>query len=152
MTAGRPPIFGKEILKKAKEYLEKLPRGEVIHTVEGLALYLRTSRRVLYDWSRKGEDTEDEEHKPTPEQKEFLHIMEELMTRQAQSLMSKGLKGTFNPMITKLILGKHGYSDKQELMGRDGEAINLGVVLLPQKKNENTLEAPTKAGDSPGSN
>jgi hypothetical protein len=33
---------------------------------------------------------------------------------QERTLLNGGLGKDFNPVITKLVLGKHGYSDKQE--------------------------------------
>ena len=45
------------------------------------------------------------------------------------------------------MLTKHGYSDKQELMGKDGEKLELGVVILP-KRDESTLGSPTKTENS----
>ena len=46
------------------------------------------------------------------------------MKKQEKDLINKGLTGDFNSTITKLILTKHGYSDKQDI---DHSGINLTV-------------------------
>lgn len=45
-------------------------------------------------------------------------------------------------------LGKdQGYSNRTEMTGPDGDKLELGVVILPQR-NENTLETSTETGNS----
>ena len=102
MPAGRPTKCTTALLKKARRYLRNLPDGEVIHTLEGLSLYVGISRKVLHEW------------KNDPRKQEFRDICEELMSMQANELLNKGVSGEWNPTITKLILTKHDYSDKVE--------------------------------------
>lgn len=46
-------------------------------------------------------------------------------------------------------LGKKHYSKRNEIGGLDGEQLNLGVVILPQKNgSESTLETTKETGDS----
>ena len=45
----------------------------------------------------------------------FSNIFEKLMSEQEKVLVNKGLTGDYNSTIAKLILTKHGYSDKQDI-------------------------------------
>lgn len=106
---GRPSELA-ETLVKAKEYLyggyESV--GEVIPSVAGLACYTEKSRPNIY---RYGDESE-----------EFRNILDGIMKLQESKLLNEGLKGNFNSTITKLILTKHGYSDKveQDVTSSDG--------------------------------
>jgi len=99
---GRPSKLG-ECLVKAKEYLEGGYEqvGEVIPNIAGLACYLAVSRSTVYEYQK--------------ESKDFSDILEAILSLQESKLVNSGLLGNFNPTITKLILTKHGYSDKQEV-------------------------------------
>jgi hypothetical protein len=119
MTAGRPSKLTDALIEQAGRYASKeyLLHGEVIPTIEGLSVYLNVSRKTLYNWKA--------------ENKEFLHILDDLMARQAKELVSNGLTGDFNPTITKLILTKHGYSDRveQDVTSSDGALAPTSIVL-----------------------
>ena len=54
---------------------------------------------------------------------------------QERFLVEGGVSGSYNPMISKLILTKHGYADKQEVTGADGKD------LIPQERQEEIDEA-----------
>lgn len=119
MTTGRPSKLTDALIEQAGRYASKeyLSQGEVIPTIEGLAVYLNVSRKTLYNWKAENE--------------EFLHILDDLMARQAKELFSNGLTGDFNPTITKLILTKHGYSDRveQDVTSSDGALAPTSIVL-----------------------
>lgn len=100
---GRPSEYTKENLVKAWDYLARYEQlGDVIPSIEGLAEHIGVSRKTLYNWS------EDQE------KVEFLHIFEMCMAKQGRTVLNKGLNGTFNPTISKLLLSKHGYVEKIE--------------------------------------
>ena len=98
---GRPSQLA-ETLVKAKEYLyggyEAV--GEVIPSIAGLACYCEKGRNTIYDYGSQDE--------------EFSNILEGIMRLQESKLLNSGLTGAFNSTITKLILTKHGYTDKIE--------------------------------------
>ncbi|MBG6243092.1 MAG: hypothetical protein EKE20_15280 [Candidatus Symbiopectobacterium sp. Dall1.0] len=116
---GRPSELAQS-LEKAKAYLlgdyEKL--GDVVPSIAGLACYLAVSRSSVYDWARQSN--------------EFLYIVEGILALQENRLINKGLQGDFNSTIAKLMLTKHGYSDKQELTGKDGGAIQVETKPLSE--------------------
>ncbi len=112
MAGGRPTKYGPDMLLAAKDYLENWEStGDMIPNVAGLACELGVCIRTIHNWSA--------------EHDEFMHITRGMMSAQERKLLSGGLSGDFNPNITKLILGKHGYSDKQDntLSGPDGGPI-----------------------------
>ena len=119
MTTGRPSKLTDALIEQAARYATKDYRlqGEVIPTIEGLAVFLNVSRKTPYNWKAENE--------------EFLHILDDLMARQAKELFSNGLTGDFNPTITKLILTKHGYSDRveQDVTSSDGALAPTSIVL-----------------------
>jgi len=119
MITGRPSKLTDALIEQAARYATKDYRlqGEVIPTIEGLAVFLNVSRKTLYNWKAENE--------------EFLHILDDLMARQAKELFSNGLTGDFNPTITKLILTKHGYSDRveQDVTSSDGALAPTSIVL-----------------------
>lgn len=109
MPAGRPTKYNQEIIDNSNDYLENFTEnGDVIPSIEGLSEHLEIARSTIYDW-QKHEDKE-----------EFSYILEQILAKQARLLMNSGLKGEFNSAIVKLALGKHGYSDKQDLTSSDG--------------------------------
>lgn len=105
MPAGRPTKYNAELLKKAWHYLKHFDThyDNMIPSIEGLSFALNVSRQVIYNWS------EDED------KSEFIDILEKINAKQKMVLMDKGLSGEFNSNITKLALGKHGFSEKSEI-------------------------------------
>ena len=80
---GRPTKLTDELMDKAKVYVQKdYLIDELIPTMQGLALYLGVSNKVLYNWRNEND--------------EFLHIVEDLMDLQAKNLFRGGLTGDFN--------------------------------------------------------
>ena len=114
-SAGRPSKYNDDILVKAKEYLLTGygEQGEVVPTQEGLALYIGIHRSTLHAW--KAEEGKEK----------FSDILEECNQRQTILLMSGALTNDMNANIAKLMLGKHGYSEKNqtELTGANGSPI-----------------------------
>lgn len=104
---SRPPIYGGEILKQATDYVEEI----AVPTAAGLAVHLGVARQTIYQWR--------DDHK------EFSDILGRLLAKQEANLISGGLAGDYNPTIAKLILTKHGYSDRQEISGNEGGPIQV---------------------------
>lgn len=111
MAGGRPTTYNQEMLDKCREYLDTYEElGEVIPSVVGLCRHIRRAKSTVYKWA-------DE-----PDKEEFSDILKEIEEVQHIVLANSGLAGTFNPTITKLMLTKHGYSDRVEndLKSSDG--------------------------------
>ncbi len=120
MSIGRPTKYSEEMLDKAKEYLNGgyLTGGKVIPSHVGLSLCLGVDTQTLDNWAEK------------PEHIEFFGILKAIQATQQELLLNSGLTGEFNSAITKLVLGKHGYSEKQEttLQGAGGGAVKWEII------------------------
>ena len=103
MTMGRPTKYCPEIIEQTQQYLDTYKElGDVIPTIAGLACELHIPRETLHRWIR-------DDDKP-----DFRHIMGELMAKQERMTLSGSMSGDLNSTISKLVLTKHGYSDKVE--------------------------------------
>lgn len=103
MPGGRPTNYDPELLEKARHYATNYEEyGDLIPSVVGLCKVIGRSKAIIYKWR----DDEDKS--------EFLDILNEIEENQHDRLINGGLSGGFNYGITKMILTKHGYSDKIE--------------------------------------
>lgn len=96
MAGGRPTDYNQEMLDRADEYINGEHR--VVPTIERLALFLEISKPTIYEWEAK--------------YPEFSYALSRLRNLQAAEVIEKGLDGSFNSTIAKLMLGNHGYTDK----------------------------------------
>ena len=116
---GRPTKYSNDMQAQADEYIFKYSEvGDVIPSRVGLCCYLGISKRVSYEW---------ETIYP-----EFLHTLENIDAMQERTAVNRGLDGTFNAAITKLILHNHGYSEKSELahISPDGSMSPTRIELV----------------------
>ena len=97
-------MYSDEMVWRARAYIDGgfQLAGQIIPTLAGLGLHLGVSEMTIHNW--KGDDTK----------KDFQDICERIMQQQQVGLLNGGLVGVYNPNICKLMLTKHGYTDKQE--------------------------------------
>jgi hypothetical protein len=120
--AGRPTEYSEEMAVEAWNYitmctdtLSKDNRLTVnLPSIEGLAMHLEVSRSTVYLWQK--------------EHPQFSDILEVLLQKQAQALLNNGLSGSYNSTIAKLILTKHGYTDKTEVDQKTEHSGNIGFT------------------------
>jgi len=156
MKEGRPTLYTEHTVAQAEQYLEDCKDkytavpiytedGDVVldqdgvqktrmkkivnlPSIAGLARYLKVSRETIYAWSSQ------------PEKIKFSDIVGQVLIEQEQRLLSNGISGEYNCVIAKLILTKHGYSDKQELSGVNGNPIEsihkIEWEVIPSKRLE----------------
>lgn len=127
MAGGRPTVYSDEILKKARGYLTSFKEmGDVVPSIAGLACVLGVTRETCRAW---GID---------PDKAEFSGILDELAQKQERELLNNGLAGNFNAPITKMMLTKHGYSDKIEndLKSSDGTMTPQIIERVIVKAND----------------
>ena len=100
---GRPTVCTPSLIGAAKEYATGgyVGEGDMIPSIAGLACSIGIHRDTIHAWVK------DSEHP-------FSDIYKDIMQFQERKLLNGGLGGDFNPAITKMILTKHGYSDKIE--------------------------------------
>lgn len=131
---GRPTKLTKAVLEKAQEYIEQAKdnhevvgenRPTVIWnvklpTIEGLANFLGVNRDSLYEWEKENED--------------FSDILTRVRNEQAERLINNSLAGNYNPVISKLLLSKHGYIEKSEQdVNHSGDVTFTNDVPRPKQ-------------------
>lgn len=75
--------------------------GDKVPSMAGLACEIGVHRETMRLWSK------NEDHP-------FFAILRVIAEKQERVLLNSGLSGEFNPPITKMMLSKHGYSDRVE--------------------------------------
>ena len=129
---GRPSKYNADMQAAAEDYVNNFREyGDVVPTVASLALHLDVAIKTLYNWA-------------TEENPEFLHIFNRLELLQHKSLVNGGLAGGFNPAVTKMMLTKHGYSDKHEIDHRSPDGS-----MTPRDSGAAVLEALRRKHDDP---
>lgn len=118
MPAGRPTDYTPELVAKAWGYAEGgwSAVGDPVPTVAGLACEIGVRRETCYAWAKD-------------ENKEFSNILGKIAEEQERNLVRGGLGGDFNAPITKMMLTKHGYSDRieQDNTSSDGSMSLAGL-------------------------
>ena len=105
---GCPSKLDDELIAKAEEYIYDFrSNNDVVPSVAGLACYLEISRSSVYNY--KGQSNR------------FLDIVERVELLQEKMLINGGLMGDFNASIAKLMMTKHGYSDKREVDNKSSD-------------------------------
>ncbi len=110
MAGGRPTKYNEEALAMANEYVHGgwMEMAHAIPSAPRLALLLGVNKTTLYEWASK--------------HPEFSNVLDDMNAAQEATLLDNGLLGEYNSNIVKLVLGKHGYSEKmdQNLTSTDG--------------------------------
>ncbi|AUR85506.1 DNA-packaging protein, partial [Vibrio phage 1.076.O._10N.286.51.B7] len=102
--AGRPSKYDESVLTLAKDYIiNYADYGDVVPTIAGLSCEIGVCRDTVHTWAK-------DEDKP-----EFSDIVKQLMGQQERKLANGSLSNKLNPMIAKLMMSKHGYSEKQDI-------------------------------------
>ena len=112
---GRPTKWTKILENKALDYIDNYEEekyGHSIPTIAGLAVLLNITRVTLHVWAKE-------------QRGDFSYILERLMAMQETTLINRGLASEFQPTITKLMLTKHGYSDKSEVTNPNTPANDM---------------------------
>lgn len=92
-VSGRPTDYSEEKLKKAQDYLEKcIADKSSMPSVSELAVVLGVNRETIVSWA----DDEDK--------KEFSNTYKRVKALQEQDIISKGLKGKYNPSMSIFLL------------------------------------------------
>lgn len=100
---GRPTDYTPELVEKAWAYVNGgwADAGDPVPSVAGLACEIGITRETCYAWAKD-------------EKKVFSDILLRLAQSQERQLLRGGLSGVFNAPITKMMMTKHGYSDRVE--------------------------------------
>jgi hypothetical protein len=107
VRTGRSTICTPELVQKAKDYLRDWKKlGDKIPSIEALACELKIHRDTIHYWKSSNYDDI---------RAVFSDIVSDILAEQARTLHNNGLSGDYNASITKLILSKHGYTEKKEV-------------------------------------
>ena len=113
---ARPLSCTPELQEKAWDYTNGgwEEAGHAFPSVVGLCDVIKVAKSTVYDWSNR-DDTE------------FSDILRTIHSKQELVAFNKGITGEYNATIVKLLLGKHGYHDKQDNThaGPDGNPIEV---------------------------
>ena len=115
---ARPTKYTPELLDKANTYLSTYSR--LIPSHQDLCLSLDISESTLYDWAQKHD--------------EFSEILARVKLTQFTVAMDGGLGGEMNANLVKLLMGKHGYSDKVDTVSSDGSMSPKSKIELVAKE------------------
>jgi len=119
MPGGRPSDYTPEIVEAAWAYANGgwQEAGDPVPSVAGLACEIGVHRETCYAWAKH-------------EDKEFSDVLNTIAETQERNLVRGGLGGKFNGAITKMMMTKHGYSDRieQDNTSSDG-SMSIQAVL-----------------------
>ena len=144
MPGGRPTKYlGQETLDKAEEYIQQAvdsftkgePKVVNLPKSEGLALYLEVNHDTLYEWAKK--------------HKEFSDILKKVNSIQAERVINQALAGNYNPLIAKLLLGKHGYSDRTDITTGGAKITGFNYTQLDETNDTTDKEAASGLAETP---
>lgn len=111
---GRPSKYTPELLEKATHYVENYKEyGDAVPTIVALCLEIDVAYSTAFEWSRD------------PNKPEFSNIYLRLESFQHRALVNGGLAGGFNSAVTKMMMTKHGYSDRQEVEHSGGVTVEI---------------------------
>ena len=142
---GQPTKYNETMCDKADEYIKQSQdeeyefhktRGEKsdsyekcirvqLPTHEGFASFIGVSTDTLYEWAKV--------------HKEFSVSLAKVTEEQKTRLLDKGLSGTYNPTIAKLILSSnHGMAEKteQDLTSKGEKITGLAIEFVHAAKNK----------------
>ena len=133
---GRPSKYEPEFIEKVDQYIQRsLKKGDQkeLPTMEGLAIYLGVVVNTLKNWSK--------------ENPEFLTALRRLRDYQKRELINRGLLGTYNPTITKLILSSnHGMKERLDQTSGDEPVSKRLAKPLTIEEMKKRIRAYEKAG------
>ena len=117
---ARPTKYTPELLAKANTYLATYTR--LIPSHQDLCIHLDISDATLYRWAE--------------EKAEFKDILAKVKQMQFVVAMDGGLGGDMNANLVKLLMGKHGLSEKSvvDQTSSDGSMSAPTVIQLVAKE------------------
>jgi len=103
MVMGRPTSCTPEIEAAAWEYANGgwMNAVHAVPSVVGLCSVLNVAKSSIYDWAKRDDNN-------------FSDILAHIKSEQELVTFNMSLTGEYNATIAKLLLGKHGYHDKQD--------------------------------------
>ena len=122
MPAGRPTKYSETVIEQTLKYLSEdhAKVGDLVPSISGLTDYLDVNNSTVYLWRDK--------------HPEFSNMLEKIKRKQERMLLSGGLSGDYNLNITKLMLAKHGYTDKDKEQAEVVRPVTINLVGVDPKE------------------
>jgi hypothetical protein len=111
---GRPSKYTPDLIAKAREYADN---NHDFPMIAELALELEVSRDTLYAWALE------------PDKQEFSDILEKVMAKQEVKLAKGALVGDYHAGFAKMMMTKHGYSDRQDITSDSKPLATAPMVI-----------------------
>jgi len=118
---GRPPAYHEGMIDQVQDYIDDCP--DVVPSIAGLSFVLGVRRESLEVW--KGLSDRDSQPVKYPRWAEFSDMLKRVKDLQEFVVLNKGATGEINSTIAKLILAKHGYHDKSEVVGQGSPTVQI---------------------------
>jgi hypothetical protein len=114
-----PKYTPEELLDKSVEYEEGWKsKGEIIPTLAGLAVHLKVSKECVSRWRKK------------EKYEKFDQLCARVQSEQELMLISGGLSKTYDASLSKLLLHKHGYSDRIETDNKHNHTVKKAPPVI----------------------
>ena len=127
-AGGAPSQYSKTILSKAKEYLDQWEElGDYIPQLCGLSEHCQICETTRQKYEKEHE--------------EFAAVCARVRARQQRVLINKGLSRQADASLSKLLLMKHGYSDRVETDIKSSD----GSMSPPKPMTEDELKEKLRA-------
>ena len=127
---GRPTKYNDELQALADTYIFSYKeQGDVIPSRVGLCCFLGIAKSTSFEWA---------DIYP-----EFSATLAAIDTLQENVALNRGLEGTFNATIVKLVMANHGYSDRQSL-----DHTSSDSTMSPQASGNAVLDALARKYDT----
>ncbi len=121
---ARPTKYTPKLVKKAQNYLETArDKPDFFPSIAGLSLQLEVTRDTIHTWIKD------------KDKKKFSDTIAEIQALQETRLLEKGLNGTYNSTIAKLMLSSnHGYTERSDHTSK-GEKLPTPILGGVEKDN-----------------
>ena len=122
-AGGRPTKYKPEYCNLTA-YLKACEReNDTLPTVCGYAIFLGVGEQTLRDWKKS--------------HPEFSGSLDRLKTIQKNMLINRGLLGTYNPTIAKLILcANHGMKERSDYTSDESTLAPPVIILSGDKESK----------------
>ena len=118
MPRWRPSTCTPEVVEKAWDYIDNFEEyGHAVPSTAGLCKIIDRARSTVYGWANED-----------PPRENFDQILDAINENQELVTFNRSLRGEYNSNIAKLLLGKHGYSDKHEADIKTTQDIVIEIV------------------------
>jgi len=115
---ARPTDWSEKVENDAWDYVDNYANYDhPFPSIVGLCKVLNRGKTTIYSWA-------------DDDSKGFRDILDAIKENQELVTFNKAMTNDFNATIAKLLLGKHGYHDKQDntLSGPNGKAVEFTGV------------------------